>query len=61
MESSSDETIVSIILVFNWFCGRRVVKGLGGRVMMINCYRMPTGTSDLLDFQEKRRINGHNQ
>ena len=53
---------LSVLFLFSiGFVGGGVVKGLGGRVMMIKCYRMPTGTSDLLDFQEKRRITGHNQ
>lgn len=45
MESSTDKTIVSIVLVFGFvfWCvcvGGGVVEGLGGRVMMINCHGM---------------------
>ena len=43
---------LSVFLFSIGFVGGGVVKGLGGRVMMIKCYRMPTGASDLLDFQK---------
>ena len=49
---------LSVLFLFSTgFVGEGVVKELGGRIMMITCYRMPTGTSDLLDC----RINKHNQ
>lgn len=45
MEFFIDKIIVSIVLVFGFvfWCvcvGGGVVEGLGGRVMMINCYGM---------------------
>ena len=52
-ESSTDEIIVSMVLVLFFSVGGGLVEGLDGRVMMIDSDGMSTGTCDLMDFQQK--------